>query len=287
LTQRRRWLPTLLLIPFAYLLGWIIIYPLRIFYSGLDKQSLSLFGTLISFLVFLSLLPNWVRLRWGNDNCFFALGLNDSVKTYSFKYFMRGFSLSLGLLFCVVIPLLLSSWGTWTGSLNSGVLINAFFLVFVIGLAEELIFRGWLLVEMNQLFGPRLGLIIHTAIFSLVHARTTLDLWGLFGLLIGLFLLGIVLALMRKIDKGSLWGCVGLHGGLVGGWFLISAGLIEVSPEIPGWLFGPGGSSLNPLGGLLSIFVLIFILWRQRTLLAIGGRPFNGARKASSRGALP
>jgi len=259
------------LIPFSYLIGWIIIYPLRLFSSDLDQETLSLFGTLISFFLFLSLLPNWVRLRWNNNNFFFALGLNDSIKIKSIKYFIRGFSLSLGLLFCVVIPLLLSSWGTWTGSLKSGILINALFLVLLIGLAEELIFRGWLLIEMNQLFGPRRGLVIQAAIFSLVHARITLDFLESFGLLIGLFLLGIVLGLIRKIDKGSLWGCVGLHGGLVGGWFLISAGLIEVSPEIPGWLFGPGGSSLNPLGGLLSIFVLMFILWRQRTLLAIGG----------------
>ena len=71
------------------------------------------------------------------------------------------------------------------------------------------------------------------------------------GLLVGLVLLGLALALQRRADHGALWGSVGLHGGLVGGWFALQAGLISVPEAGPTWLLGPGGVSPNPIGGLL------------------------------------
>ena len=83
------------------------------------------------------------------------------------------------------------------------------------------------------------------------------------GLLSGLFLLGLVLAFQRRRDRGSLWGCVGLHGGLVAGWFLLQNGLLELSPQSPSWLIGPGGHHANPLGGAVGIGVLAMLLWGE------------------------
>lgn len=285
LLQRSQWLPTITFIPIVYLFGWLSVQFALIIFPVFKQQNLSLIVTLISFLVFISLLPSWVKLRWKNNHPFLALGLAGSVKVQSLKYFFRGLIYSIGLLIFVLLPLLIASWGKWTNTINSEILTNAFFLTLVVGLAEEILFRGWLLVEMSQLVGPKRGLIIHAVIFSLVHIRFDISFWALFGLLIGLFLLGIVLALMRKLDKGSLWGCVGLHGGLVGGWFLISGGLVEFSLDIPSLLYGPSGSTLNPLGGLVGILILILTLWCQCTALAIAGNPCKGALNASSRGA--
>ena len=78
-------------------------------------------------------------------------------------------------------------------------------------------------------------------------------------ILIGLFLLGVLLALIRLKDNNSLWGCIGLHGGLVGGWFLINNGLVEISKDAPKWLVGPGIGNTNPLGGLVGIILLLFL----------------------------
>ena len=83
-------------------------------------------------------------------------------------------------------------------------------------------------------------------------------------------LLGFLLAVRRVIDHGSLWGCVGLHGGLVGGWFVVSSGLIEFSLSIPEWLFGFGNAAnSNPISGLLAIVLLTIILLTQLRTLAI------------------
>jgi uncharacterized protein len=85
------------------------------------------------------------------------------------------------------------------------------------------------------------------------------------GLLLGLFLLGLTLASRRRLDGGSLWGCIGLHGGLVGGWFALQAGLMAWSPASPTWLTGPGG---NPLGGLVGIVAIAALLGVQHQLTA-------------------
>jgi len=201
--------------------------------------------------------------------------------------FLRGLFYSFILISVVLIPLLFTSWSHWKGDLNIAILMNGIALVIGVGLAEELIFRGWLLTEMNFLIGPNLGTIVQALIFSLVHARFNIGVWSLLGILVGLFLLGLLLALIRDFEKGLLWGCVGLHGGLVGGWFVVSAGLVEFSSETPAWIFGPGGSDLNPIGGGLAIFALMLTLFAHRTALATVRTPFRGERNDSSKGAFP
>jgi hypothetical protein len=82
----------------------------------------------------------------------------------------------------------------------------------------------------------------------------------LLGLLGGLLLLGLALGLQRRADGGLLWGAIGLHGGLVGGWFLLVQGLVEVSATAPSWLIGPA----NPIGGGLGWLGLGLLLLARR-----------------------
>jgi hypothetical protein len=84
------------------------------------------------------------------------------------------------------------------------------------------------------------------------------------GLLGGLILLGVALGLQRRADGGVLWGAIGLHGGLVGGWFALQAGFLEISPGAPAWLAGPGGANPNPIGGLIGWLGLGGLLVVQR-----------------------
>ena len=160
-------------------------------------------------------------------------------------------------------------------------MVNALLLCLGVGCAEELIFRGWLWTELNQIIGTRLGALAQASIFSLIHTRFNLGLGAMSGLLIGLFLLGMVLAKQRQSDRGSLWGCIGLHGGLVAGWFLLQNGLLQLSPDAPSWLVGPGGNTPNPLGGVVGLISLLILLLIQRTAVAKAARPATGARNAS------
>ena len=63
--------------------------------------------------------------------------------------------------------------------------------------------------------------------------------------------------MIRIKDEGSLFGAIGLHGGLVGIWFVLNNGLINISKEAPGWIVGYGSPNTNPLGGLYGISLLL------------------------------
>ena len=94
-----------------------------------------------------------------------------------------------------------------------------------------------------------------------MHIGFDMPFWQMVSILFGLFLLGILLSLIRIKDDNSLWGCAGLHGGLVGMWFLMNNGLIEISKDAPIWLVGPGNINTNPLGGFYGIILLIVLLF--------------------------
>ena len=58
-----------------------------------------------------------------------------------------------------------------------------------------------------------------------------------------------------------MWGCAGLHGGLVGMWFLMNNGLIEISKDAPMLLVGSGNINTIPLGGFYGITLLIMMFF--------------------------
>ena len=248
-------LSTILFIPFLYICGYILATP--IFLLGVDKENLSLIGTIFTFLIFIFSLPKWFKLRWGIINTWELLGINKINKNINlFIFFLRGFLLSINLISLILIPIIGTKWGYWIGSISLDTFINAIYLILGVGFAEELIFRGWLLEELKKQFGLKKAIFGQAFIFSIVHIGFDLPFLQMLSILTGLFLLGILLSLIRLKDKNSLWGCIGLHGGLVGLWFITNNGLLEISKNSPKWLVGPGTINTNPLGGIFGISLM-------------------------------
>ena len=256
------WLPSLLLVPCLYAVGWLTAQLFTPF--GLAESSVSPLGTLFSFLMFMALLPRWGKVRWTSKHPWRTLGISgggrDGRPTITGVLF-QGLLWALILLTVIVLPILIGAWGNWLGECSLQKLLNGILLIIGVGFAEELIFRGWLLEELRTLFGTKWGVLGQAIVFSLVHTRFNLGIIPMLSLLFGLFLLGLLLAGRRLQDQGSLWGCVGLHGGLVGGWFLLEAGLLQLSPTTPAWLVGPGGLQPNPLGSAVAITALLVMLF--------------------------
>ena len=249
-------LSTIIFIPFLYIFGWVLATPIILL--GLNIENLSLIGTIFTFLIFVLSLPKWFEIRWGLNNTWTLLGVKQINRNKNLIfYFLKGFLLSIILIFLILILLIGTQWGVWIGKISPNIIINAIFLILGIGFAEELIFRGWLLEELKNQFGLKKAIIIESLIFSIVHIGFDLPFWQMMSILIGLFLLGILLSLIRLNDKNSLWGCIGLHGGLVGLWFITNNGLLFISKNSPVWLVGPGSINTNPLGGLLGICLMI------------------------------
>lgn len=256
---RPKLLSTILFIPLLYLIGWFLIQP--IFWIGLGKEKLSLIGTVFTFLIFVFSMPRWFELRWGLCNTWILLGINKiGERRNMIFYFFKGFLFSIILLSLILIPLINYGLGSWVGKISPQILLNAILLLIGIGFAEELIFRGWLFEELRNQFGFKKALLSQAFLFSFVHIGFDMPFMQMISILFGLFLLGILLSLIRLNDDNSLWGCIGMHGGLVGLWFVVNNGLIDISNDAPIWLVGPGNINSNPLGGFYGINILFFLI---------------------------
>jgi len=257
---RPKLLSTILFIPLLYLIGWFLIQP--IFWIGLGKEKLSLIGTVFTFLIFVFSMPRWFELRWGLCNTWILLGINKiGERRNMIFYFFKGFLFSVILLSLILIPLINYGLGSWVGKISPQILLNAILLLIGIGFAEELIFRGWLFEELRNQFGFKKALVSQAFLFSFVHIGFDMPFMQMISILFGLFLLGILLSLIRLNDDNSLWGCIGMHGGLVGLWFVVNNGLIDISNDAPIWLVGPGNINSNPLGGFYGINLLFFLIF--------------------------
>ena len=251
-----KFISSIIFIPFLYVLGWLLATPVLLF--GVNKESLSLIGTIFTFLIFFFSLPKWFEIRWGLKNTWELLGLKKTKSNrWLIFYFLKGFLFSIILISLILIPIIGTQWVFWTGKISLEIAINAILLIFGIGFSEELIFRGWLLEEFKNQFGLKKAIISQALIFSLVHIGLDLPFLEMLSILTGLFLLGILLSLIKLKDNNSLWGCIGLHGGLVGLWFISNNGLLIISKDSPKWIVGPGTINTNPLGGIFGISLMI------------------------------
>ena len=282
-----QWIPTFTLFLFLYPAGWFISQVCYLFKRDISSNSLSIIGTSITFILFLGILPTWGKIRWKTNDLWLSLGLDFKNKSTALKNFFRGFIFSIFLLIILFIFFLLCGWIDRIEYVRLNEILNALLLIFSIVLAEEIIFRGWLMEEMVLLYGFRRGLIFQSAIFSFAHYRADIGFLALIPFFTGLFLFGIVLTLRRIFDKGSLWGCVGIHGGLVGLWYLFDSGMVSFSINTPYFFLGPSRNMVNPIGSVVGIIILLITIFFQRRLFARTGRFLASTVKASFKDEIP
>ena len=285
--QKIQWIPTFSLFLFLYPAGWFISHFFYLINRNISANDLSIIGSIITFSLFLILLPSWGEIRWKTKHLWVSIGLDYKNKFRAIQIFFRGFIFSFFLLLIFSLFIFLCGWVDSIGYIKVGALLNAILLIVGIVFAEEIVFRGWLLEEMVFLFGLRRGIIFQSALFSLAHYRSDIGLLALIPFLTGLFLFGIVLTLRRTIDKGSLLGCIGLHGGLVGIWHIFDSGMVVFSIDTPYFLLGPSKDMINPIGSVIGITILLIIIFFQRRLFERTGRFLASTVNASSKDATP
>ena len=282
-----QWIPTFTLFLFLYPAGWIVSRFFYLFDRDISSNNLSIIGTIISFILFLVVLPSWGSIRWKTNNLWLSIGLDFNDKFKALKIFFSGFIFSVFLIFILFMFCFICGWIDRVGYVKFTEFLNAILLIIGIVFAEEIVFRGWLMEEMTLLFGLRRGIILQSTIFSLAHYRSDIGLLALIPFLTGLFLFGLVLTLRRTIDRGSLWGCIGLHGGLVGIWYLFDSGMVVFSIETPYFFLGPSRNMVNPIGSVIGITVLLGTLFFQRRLFARTGRFLASTVNASFKDEIP
>jgi uncharacterized protein len=147
-------------------------------------------------------------------------------------------------------------WITWHSENTQALLLNAvpiLLLALWIGVSEEVIFRGFIQIELAGTFPFWLAGIIASAIFAILHL-----LWErqqTWPQIPGLWLMGMVLTGAVAIDHQQLWLAIGLHTGWVWGLTCLDAAqMITYQTTAPVWFVG---KYQQPLAGLAGILALV------------------------------
>ena len=137
-----------------------------------------------------------------------------------------------------------------------------------IGLAEELVFRGWLLDELERDYRPRVVLWADVLIFALLHfLKPPAEILRTLPGFPGLILFGLTLVWAKRGSKGRLGLPIGLHAGMVWGYYIINVGqMVQYSGRVSDWITGVDKNPLAGAMGLMFLGVLAFLMrmrWRS------------------------
>ena len=166
----------------------------------------------------------------------------------------------VGFLFGIEV---LFGWATWHPRPLMGIALEGLAVGLGIGIAEELLFRGWLLAELRHSLPRRSAIIWSGVIFAIAHfIKPFAEILRTSPQFLGLLLLGVILASGRYINRvhglnrpwTSLGLPIGFHAGLVWGYYIVDvADLVVPSGSVPEWVTGIHG---NPLSGALGVTIL-------------------------------
>lgn len=242
------WLP--IAIPLAWKLKWQPFKPLT------PAQKLHLVASLYAIVPVL--LWGFAALR---GQSFAQYGLVWSVNLLTSG--LIGIGIAIMGLFALFTVQQWQTWSCWQQDSFTklrAALLPSFLIGLWISATEELVFRGFL-VNQLQMFTPLwVAAIGSSLIFAVLHL-----LWErqeTLPQLPGLWLLGMVLVLARWADDGWLGLAIGLHAGWVGGLIsLDSTQAIQYQAQAPIWFVGMAQKPLAGLGGISLLCLTAGLVW--------------------------
>ncbi|MEB3340917.1 type II CAAX endopeptidase family protein [Okeania sp.] len=196
------------------------------------------------------------------------------INKRNFQLFFQGLGIGLFGLFSLFILEIFLGWLVWQSPSEKFLqfIFEGLLVAVGIGFAEELLFRGWLLDELERNYHSNVVLWVSSIVYAVLHFIKPLEeilrTWLQFP---GLVLLGLIFVLAKrssekKLDKTKnkkqkLLGLpMGIHTGLVWGYYIINVGsLVKYSQGVEEWLVGIDGNPLASLMGLL--FLGAISLW--------------------------
>jgi uncharacterized protein len=238
------WLPVA--VPIAFKLKWLPFAPLT------AAQKLPLLAPL--YLVAPIVLWGFLQSNQGNWSDYGLTWWPDR-------------SLFWGLAIALLSLVLVFGWEIWQGWIvwhsehTRSLLINMvpiLLLALWIGISEEVIFRGFIQMELAGIYGFWLAGIVASLIFALLHL-----LWErqqTWPQVPGLWLMGMVLT-GAVLTGQNLWLAIGLHAGWVWGLTCLDAAeMISYQESAPVWFVGKYQQPLAGLAGILALVVTGMVL---------------------------
>jgi len=125
---RPRFLSTIFFIPILYGIGWALSQPLLLF--NFEKENLSLIGTIITFLLFIFLLPYWFYIKRNKSSAWILLGIKKDNFLKNFFNFSQGILFAFVLIILILVPLFQKNYISWIGEFSPIIFLNSI-IVFI------------------------------------------------------------------------------------------------------------------------------------------------------------
>jgi uncharacterized protein len=206
-------------------------------------------------VMFLVMLPWWNQAVYGRKQPFRFFGLVGSQRNVLgfLQGWGMGFSSLLSLYFIQGLLGLLE-WQPVTmplGELLGGGLLSSV----GVGFIEELVFRGWILTELEADYSLSVSLWSNALIFAAIHFVKPLStMLAMFPQFPGLTVLGLLLVWAKRSQQNLLGVSIGLHAGIIGVVYLVDVGkMVKHTNRLPDWITGGG----TPAAGLMGIIGLM------------------------------
>jgi uncharacterized protein len=260
--------PVRILVFLMVLIGLWLPVAAPVAYFVHDPNAVTLLTMPLLFVEFLVLIRLWGKWVHQDSRVFQNYGL--VLSSQNGQEWLTGMGLgffSLILLFWVQSGL---GWLVWKAPTQPLItLVLAGIMVGVgTGFAEELVFRGWMLDELQRDYTPQIALWSSSVIFAILHFMKPLsEVVRTSPQFFGLVLLGLALVWAKQSTRSRVWSAsslchhqgrlglpMGLHGGLVFGYYVINVGnVVEYSGRVPEWVTG---LNHNPLAGCMGLMFL-------------------------------
>jgi uncharacterized protein len=271
----------------AFVLVLLLVWTpvaLPIYWLVKDSNTASILTLVTLYGAFIFLVRWWGRWVYHEPNLLWRYGLECSRRMG--LELLTGLAIGVFSVAALFITQGVFGWVLWQSPSIAvlRIVLEGLLVALGFGFAEELLFRGWLLDELQRDYRLSIALVVNATIFALVH--------GLKPQFPALFLLAVTLILAKRSHtntdsdvrfdeqglryqaltrpRGRLGLPMGLHAGLVWGYYIVNVGqLVKYAPQVPEWLTG---FDRNPLAGAVGILFLSALaagLWRyarrQRT----------------------
>lgn len=228
-----------------------------------DRNSVTILTMGLLFVEFLLLLRIWGKKVYRQSHLLKNYGLVSTQQ--NFLDLLKG--LDIGLVFTLGLFAIegIFGWVIWQNSEQlPRIILEGLISALGVGFAEELVFRGWLLDELQRDYRPNTALWVDAIIFASVHfLKSFNEMIRTLPTFPALLLLGLTLVWAKRGSKGKLGLSIGLHAGLVWGYYIINVGqLVKFFDRVPEWVTGIDKNPLAGVMGLLFLGVLAF--WMRK-----------------------
>ena len=229
------------------------------------------------YIEFIFLVRLWGKRVYGQPDLLWRYGLERSQRMGS--ELLVGLAIGCVSVFALFATQTALGWITWRSPSVTllQIAVEGLLVSLGFGFAEELLFRGWLLDELQRDYAAPVALWADATIFALVH--------GLRPQFPALVLLAVTLIWAKRsrtdsegairlsgkmpqyqalnVPRGRLGLPMGLHAGLVWGYYIVNVGqLIRYVPQAPAWLSGVDHNPLAGAIGFLFMSLLALGMWR-------------------------